>query len=72
MHVQFFLRLPTAIVSSRAFTTSQSGVAHFELFKMIFEIASQDTGQPVQFKHIHGTGFEAWIADAHKGQGLGE
>lgn len=61
-----------AVVGSRAFTTSQSALAHFELFKKIFEIASQDTGRPVCFKHIHGHGFEAWIADAHKGQGLGK
>ena len=60
-----------AVVCSRAFTTSQSAEAHFVLLKRIFEIASQDTGLPVQFKHIHGQGFETWIADAHKGQGLG-
>lgn len=61
-----------AVVGARAFTTSQSGQAHFELFKIIFDIASCDTGLAVCFKHIHGYGFEAWIADAHKGQGLGE
>ncbi|KAF8986259.1 hypothetical protein BDQ17DRAFT_1335646 [Cyathus striatus] len=29
------------------------------------------TGLPVQFRHIHGYGFNIWIADAHKGQALG-
>jgi len=60
-----------AVVCSHAFTTSQSAKAHFVLFKHIVEIASQDTSLPIQFKHIHGQGFETWIADVHKGQGLG-
>ncbi|KAJ7493180.1 hypothetical protein B0H11DRAFT_2277283 [Mycena galericulata] len=56
---------------TRAFTTSQSAQAHLILFTRIFEIASSDTGIPVQFRHIHGAGMELWIADGHKGQGLG-
>ncbi|KZP27764.1 hypothetical protein FIBSPDRAFT_730391 [Athelia psychrophila] len=60
-----------SVVGARAFTTSQTARAHFILLKRIFEIASSDTSLPVRFKHIHGDGFEAWIADAHKGQGLG-
>lgn len=60
-----------AIVSVRAFTTSQSAEAHFILFRRIFEIATHDTGIPVRFQHIHGEGFRVWIADAHKGQALG-
>lgn len=56
----------------RAFTTSQSAQAHFILFKKIFEIATLDTGIPVRFQYIHGFGFLVWIADAHKGQALGE
>lgn len=61
----------TAVVGARAFINSPSGEAHFILLKRIFEIASSDTSMPVRFNHIHGDGFEAWIADAHKGQGLG-
>lgn len=61
-----------AIVGSRALTTSQSAKAHFILLRRIFEIASDDTNLSPRFLHIHGTGFEAWIADAHKGQALGE
>ncbi|KAF8978201.1 hypothetical protein BDQ17DRAFT_1338866 [Cyathus striatus] len=53
-----------SIVGARAFTTSQSAKAHFILFTPI-------TGLPVQFRHIHGYGFNIWIADAHKGQALG-
>ncbi|KAG2346777.1 hypothetical protein BDR05DRAFT_997176 [Suillus weaverae] len=60
-----------SVVSSRAFTTSQSAKAHLILFERIFEIASTDTGLPVSFSHIHGCGFETVIADSHKGQGLG-
>ncbi|KAF9472113.1 hypothetical protein BDN70DRAFT_909218 [Pholiota conissans] len=55
----------------RAFTNSQSAEAHFILFSRIFEIASGDTSVPVQFQHIHGSGFSVWVADAHKGQALG-
>jgi hypothetical protein len=61
-----------AVVSVRVFTTSQSAEAHLILFKRIFEIATSDTNIPVQFHHIHGDGFLVWIADAHKGQALGE
>ncbi|KAF7969562.1 hypothetical protein HWV62_26919 [Athelia sp. TMB] len=60
-----------SVIGVRAFTTSQSADAHFALIKRIFEIASTDTSRPVQFLHIHGEGFEAWVADAHKGQALG-
>ncbi|KJA20386.1 hypothetical protein HYPSUDRAFT_1092632 [Hypholoma sublateritium FD-334 SS-4] len=60
-----------SIVAARAFTTSQSSSEHLILFTRIFEIATEDTGQPVQFHHIHGAGFQTWIADAHKGQALG-
>ena len=61
-----------AIVGARAFTTSQSASAHLILFTRIFEIVEVDTGVPARFYHIHGEGFKTWIADAHKGQALGE
>ncbi|KAJ8457091.1 hypothetical protein ONZ45_g18455 [Pleurotus djamor] len=60
-----------SVVSARAFITSQSGDAHLILFRRIFDIACADTGHEVRFAHIHGTGIELWIADAHKGQALG-
>ncbi|KAJ8475498.1 hypothetical protein ONZ45_g15590 [Pleurotus djamor] len=60
-----------SVVSSRAFTTSQSGEAHFILFRRIFEIAQSDTGRGPCFRHIHGSGFDVWVADAHRGQALG-
>ena len=60
-----------AIVAARAFTTSQSAHAHLILFRRIFEIAQADTGQPVRFHYIHGTGFRTFIADSHRGQALG-
>lgn len=60
-----------AFVVCRAFVTSQSADAHFELFKRIFAIAEDDTNKSVRFRHIHGDGYETWVADSHKGQGLG-
>ncbi|KAF8584341.1 hypothetical protein K439DRAFT_1567517 [Ramaria rubella] len=36
-----------------------------------FKIAETDTGKPMRFQHIHGTGYEVVVADAHKGQALG-
>ncbi|KAF4600363.1 hypothetical protein EYR38_004988 [Pleurotus pulmonarius] len=60
-----------SIVSCRAFITSQSAEAHLLLFKRIFEIAKVDTGEDIKFRHIHGSGIEVWVADAHKGQALG-
>jgi len=59
-------------VTAQAFITSQSAQAHQILFRRIFEIATEDTQIPTQFRHIHGVGFETVVADGHKGQGLGE
>ncbi|KAG2037577.1 hypothetical protein BDR03DRAFT_818601, partial [Suillus americanus] len=55
----------------RSFINSQSAQAHLVLFCQIFSIASEDTGTAVTFKHIHGSGYESVVADAHMGQGLG-
>ncbi|KAF8432134.1 hypothetical protein L210DRAFT_3614367 [Boletus edulis BED1] len=60
-----------SIVSTRAFTTSQSAEAHFILFSRIFAIAKSDTGLSVKFHHIDGNGIQSVVADGHKGQGLG-
>jgi hypothetical protein len=64
--------LSSAIVVARAFITSQSAAAHEILFTRIFAIVAEDTGQPIHFRHIHGDGFEIFMADGHKGQALGE
>jgi len=66
-----FAELLPAIVVARAFTTSQTALAHQILFRRIFAIAENDTGKPVQFRHIHGRGFDTFMADGHKGQALG-
>lgn len=60
------------MVLARAFTTSQSADAHIILFRRICSIAEQDTGIPVKFFHIHGTGIESVVADGHRGQALGK
>ena len=61
-----------AVVSVRAFTTSQSAQAHYILFTRIFHFAALDTGLLPKFAHIHGEGFHLFIADAHKGQAQGK
>ncbi|KIJ41602.1 hypothetical protein M422DRAFT_255217 [Sphaerobolus stellatus SS14] len=60
-----------SVVVARAFITSQSAEAHKILFTRIFSIMEQDTGQPARFRCIHGTGYEIFMADGHKGQALG-
>ncbi|KAJ7920959.1 hypothetical protein B0H13DRAFT_2230669 [Mycena leptocephala] len=64
------IHLCSLVDGTRAFTTSQSAEAHVILFTRVFQIAFEDTGVPCRFRHIHGDGFELWIADAHKGQAL--
>ena len=61
----------TAMVLARAFTTSRSADAHTILFCHIWSIAEQDTGVPVMFYHINGTGIESVVADGHCSQALG-
>jgi len=63
--------LYAAIVVARGFTMSQSAAAHHILFKHIFSIVELDTGHPLQFCHIHGSGWDTVIADEHRGQALG-
>ena len=60
-----------AVVCARAFINSQTANAHLILFRRIFEIATSDTGIPVMFRHIHGSGIESVVTDSHKGQALG-
>ncbi|KIJ38133.1 hypothetical protein M422DRAFT_259286 [Sphaerobolus stellatus SS14] len=67
----WFPKYSRSIVVARAFTTSQSAAAHQILFRRIFEIVEADTGQQVQFRHIHGAGWDTIIADEHRGQALG-
>ncbi|KAF8480676.1 hypothetical protein JB92DRAFT_2837564 [Gautieria morchelliformis] len=59
-----------SIVCARVFVTSQSATAHLHMFQRLFAIAEQDTGHQVQFGHIHGAGYETFVADAHKAQAL--
>jgi len=54
-----------------AFINSQSTAAHCHLFEHLFHIVKEDTGQDVQFLHIHGTGIHTITVDGHKGQALG-
>ncbi|KAF8584190.1 hypothetical protein K439DRAFT_1660868 [Ramaria rubella] len=60
-----------SIVVVCAFTTLQSAEAHRILFNRIFSIVHEDTGEIVKFQHIHGVGFDTFMADGHIGQALG-
>ncbi|KAF8520313.1 hypothetical protein JB92DRAFT_3082143 [Gautieria morchelliformis] len=60
-----------SIVCARVFVMSQSATAHLHMFQHLFAIAKQDTGHQAQFRHIHGAGYETFVADTHKGQALG-
>ncbi|KAF8588888.1 hypothetical protein K439DRAFT_1613228 [Ramaria rubella] len=67
----WFSDVMKSLVCAHMFVTSQSAPAHLHMFKLVFKIAETDTGKPVWFQHIHGTGYEVVVADAHKGQALG-
>ncbi|KIJ32919.1 hypothetical protein M422DRAFT_265259 [Sphaerobolus stellatus SS14] len=67
----WFAEYARSVVVCRAFTSSQSAEAHRILFQRIFEIVEADTGQQVQFRHIHGSGWDTVIGDEHRGQALG-
>ncbi|KAF8575834.1 hypothetical protein K439DRAFT_1623294 [Ramaria rubella] len=60
-----------SIIIACAFTTSQSADAHHILFNRIFAIVRKDTGHTVRFCHIHGDGFDTFVANGHIGQVLG-
>ncbi|EJD54157.1 hypothetical protein AURDEDRAFT_157410 [Auricularia subglabra TFB-10046 SS5] len=60
-----------SVTLCRAFVSSQSAAAHHALFREIFRIVEQDTGQALHFRHLHGDGIEIVTADEHKGQAKG-
>ncbi|KAF8576790.1 hypothetical protein K439DRAFT_1622602 [Ramaria rubella] len=60
-----------SIVVAHVFTTSQSAKAHRILFNSVFAIVYEDTGETVKFQHLHGVGFDTFMADGHLGQALG-
>ncbi|KIJ42824.1 hypothetical protein M422DRAFT_253914 [Sphaerobolus stellatus SS14] len=68
----WFAEYARSVVVCRAFTSSQSAEAHRILFQRIFEIVEADTGQQVQFRHIHGSGWDTVIGDEHRGQALAD
>ncbi|KIJ47868.1 hypothetical protein M422DRAFT_248459 [Sphaerobolus stellatus SS14] len=67
----WFPEYSRSVVIAHAFTTSQSAKTHKVLFQRIFAIVEADTGQQVQFQHIHRTGWDTIITDEHRGQALG-
>ncbi|KAF8526669.1 hypothetical protein BU17DRAFT_40561 [Hysterangium stoloniferum] len=66
----WFPEYSRSIVVACAFITSQSPAAHHILFRHIFEVVEGDTGQCIQFWHIHGVGIDSIMADGAKGQAL--
>ncbi|GJJ09188.1 hypothetical protein Clacol_003410 [Clathrus columnatus] len=67
----FFPEVEHSLVVARAFTTSQSAEAHLNLFRCIFQIVEEDTGEHIKFRHIHSNGIDTITADGHHGQALG-
>lgn len=57
----------------RIYTNISSAEGYYRLFATLFNIIKQLTGQPIQFKHIHGNGWGCILGDFDKGQmkGLG-
>ncbi|KZV93882.1 hypothetical protein EXIGLDRAFT_767640 [Exidia glandulosa HHB12029] len=60
-----------SVTLCRAFMTSESADAHLELYRQVFKIVHEDTGQRVRFRYIHGDGIEIITADEHRGHALG-
>ncbi|KAJ7049809.1 hypothetical protein C8F01DRAFT_1264851 [Mycena amicta] len=69
----------TSAIFARVYVNQQSAQAHFLVFKMIHEIVLQDTGNVLEWRHIHGSEDEkSWegrilsvTVDQHRGQALG-
>lgn len=61
-----------ALALCRAFVTSLTAEAHLKLLTRIFQTVEQDTNQVVKIKYIHGSGYEIFTFDEHKGQALGK
>jgi hypothetical protein len=57
----------------RIYTNVNSAEGYHRLFTTLFDVIKQLTGNPVQFKHIHGNGWGCIIGDLDMGQmkGLG-
>ncbi|KAF9243075.1 hypothetical protein BU15DRAFT_86510 [Melanogaster broomeanus] len=62
----------------RVFLTQQSAVAHQLVFQEIDRIIKLDTGSPLKWRHLHGTGLDdlktgilQWTGDQHGGQAKG-
>ncbi|KAJ7059864.1 hypothetical protein C8F01DRAFT_1253960 [Mycena amicta] len=69
----------TSAIFARVYVNQQSAQAHFLVFKTIHEIVLQDTGDVLEWQHIHGSDDEkSWegrilsvTVDQHRGQALG-
>ena len=56
---------------ARVFTNCATTVAYQRIFRTLFDLVSQLTDSPSQFKHIHGTGWSCIIADLDYAQAKG-
>ncbi|PKY61918.1 hypothetical protein RhiirA4_487565 [Rhizophagus irregularis] len=63
---------PTRIVTGNLIKTAMT-IAYQKNFQSIFDLVLELTGSPIQFKHIHETGWGCIIADLDFAQvkGLG-
>ena len=71
--------MAVAVIFCRIFLTRQTAVAHQRIFEAIEDIVYADTGQRLQWRHIHGVNLEEYdgkllqsAADQHAGQAKGE
>lgn len=65
------------LVYCRVFVTRQTAAAHLFIFQNIDRIVKEDTGQPLQWRHLHAKslldfpGILTLTADQHRGQAKG-
>ncbi|PKY35129.1 hypothetical protein RhiirB3_455532 [Rhizophagus irregularis] len=45
------------VAAARVFTNSATTIAYQKIFQSIFDLVLELTGSPIQFKHIHETGW---------------
>jgi hypothetical protein len=67
----------SGIIFCRVFVNRQSAVAHQRIFEEIEKVVETDTGQRLQWRHLHAptindhVGILHWAADQHGGQAKG-
>jgi hypothetical protein len=66
-----YLFIQLALTFARAITNQETQIAYERIFKELFNIIEDDNKSKFKFRHIDGEGLGCVVADAHKGQALG-